>query len=62
MELSLDEGRKPGTNTWTITSDERLKNIIGSYDKGLEELLKLEPIKYNYKNVGDQKFNDQVLQ
>ncbi|MFM9988197.1 hypothetical protein [Flavobacterium sp.] len=27
FELSLDQGRKPGTNTWTIVSDERLKNI-----------------------------------
>jgi len=61
FELSLDEGRKPSTNLWTITSDDRLKNIEGSYTKGLKEILQLQPIKYHYKNVGDRKFSDAVL-
>lgn len=61
FELSLDQGRKPGTNTWTVVSDERLKNIEGSYNKGLKELLQLNPIVYHYKNVGSRIFKDQVL-
>lgn len=27
FELNLDQGRKPSTNTWIITSDARLKDI-----------------------------------
>lgn len=62
FELSLDEGRKPSTTTWTTTSDSRLKNIEGEYKKGLEEVLQLEPITYYYKNVGERKFEDEVLE
>ncbi|MBN4062349.1 tail fiber domain-containing protein, partial [Bacteroidales bacterium AH-315-I05] len=51
FELSLDQGRKPATNTWTIVSDERLKNIEGAYTKGLNEILQLKPITYHYKNL-----------
>ncbi|MBL4753238.1 MAG: tail fiber domain-containing protein [Flavobacteriales bacterium] len=61
FELSLDEGRKPATGTWTIVSDERLKNIEGSYTKGLSEILQLQPITYRYKNVGERKFPEEVL-
>ena len=61
FELGLDQGRKPSTNTWTITSDERLKNIEGDYSKGLKEILLLHPISYHYKNVGEKTFNPQVL-
>lgn len=61
FELSLDQGRKPGTNTWTIVSDARLKNIDGSYTKGLKEILQLQPITYHYKNVGERKFEEEVL-
>jgi hypothetical protein len=61
FELSLDQGRKPSTNTWTITSDERLKDIHGPYTKGLNEILKLNAITYNYKNVGERTFDPEVL-
>lgn len=61
LELALDQGRKPGTNTWTIVSDERLKNINGKYTKGLNELLQLTPITYNYKNVGERNFQNDIL-
>ena len=62
FELSLDQGRKPGTSTWTITSDERLKTIHGNYSKGLEEILKLQPITYNYVNSGKRTFEEKMLQ
>lgn len=62
FELSLDQGRKPSTSTWTITSDARLKNINGSYKKGLNEILQLNPITYQYKNVENRKFSDKVLE
>ncbi len=61
LELSLNEGRKPGTNTWTIVSDRRLKTINGSYTKGLNEILQLNPIRFNYKNNGERTFEKEVL-
>ena len=61
LQLSLDEGRKPGTNTWTIASDQRLKTINGTYTKGLNEILQLNPIRFNYKNVGERTFEKEVL-
>ncbi|HLF64261.1 MAG TPA: tail fiber domain-containing protein [Saprospiraceae bacterium] len=61
FELSLDEGRKPSTSTWTITSDERLKNIDGDYTKGLNEILQLEPVRYHYKNGANRAFGPDVL-
>ncbi len=61
FELSLNEGRKPGTTTWTIVSDQRLKTINGNYTKGLTEILQLNPIRFNYKNVGERKFEQKVL-
>lgn len=61
LELGLDQGRKPGTSSWTIVSDERLKTINGKYEKGLNELLQLQPIRYNYKNTEDRSFDPKVI-
>ncbi|HPF98317.1 MAG TPA: tail fiber domain-containing protein, partial [Mangrovimonas sp.] len=61
LELSLDEGRKPASSTWTITSDARLKNVTGDYHKGLTEIIALKPIRYNYKNTDKRTFEQDVL-
>ena len=61
LELSADEGRKPSTSTWTIVSDARLKNIDGSYTKGLADILQLNPITYHYKSVGKRQFDEKAL-
>ncbi len=61
FQLSLDEGRKPATSTWTIVSDQRLKNINGKYTKGLNEIIQLNPVRYNYKNTGTRNFEQEVL-
>lgn len=61
FELSFDQGRKPGTNTWTVVSDQRLKTINGNYTKGLNEILQLNPIRFNYKNVGERTFEKEIL-
>lgn len=62
LELGLDQGRKPGTNTWTIVSDERLKTIEGPYKKGLKELMQLNAIVYHYKNAEGRTFPKEVLE
>lgn len=62
FELSLNEGRKPTSNTWTIPSDARLKNVDGIYQKGLTEILQLKPIRYHYKNTDKKSFESEVLE
>ncbi len=49
LQLSTDSAAKPGTSTWTIASDERLKDIRAPFTRGLNELMGLNTIYFNYK-------------
>jgi hypothetical protein len=40
---------KPGGGTWSVFSDERLKNIKGTFNTGLNALMQLRPVRYEYK-------------
>jgi len=40
---------KVGGGSWAVYSDNRLKTIAGTFDAGLNEVLKLQPIRYRYK-------------
>jgi hypothetical protein len=40
---------KPGGGSWAVFSDKRLKNIKGNYNNGLASILKLQPLRYQYK-------------
>ncbi len=40
---------KPGGGTWAVFSDERLKNIRGKYTSGLNVVMRLQPLRYEYK-------------
>ena len=48
LQLSTDSAAKPSTNTWTIASDARIKNVTGEYTKGLDAVCALRPITYKY--------------
>lgn len=50
LQLSTDSAAKPGTSTWTIASDERLKDIRAPFTRGLEEILGLNTIYFKYKS------------
>lgn len=52
LELSLDSAQKPTTNTWTITSDRRVKKDIRPYTKGLEAILSIQPVEYHFNGKG----------
>jgi hypothetical protein len=52
LQLSTDSAAKPSTNTWTIASDERLKTVLGDYEKGLDEICALRPVRYEYNGLG----------
>jgi hypothetical protein len=40
---------KPGGGSWTVFSDERLKNIKGRFTSGLNAVMQLQPLRYEYK-------------
>ncbi|MFK5856749.1 MAG: tail fiber domain-containing protein [Bacteroidota bacterium] len=40
---------KPGGGSWAVFSDARSKENVENYSKGLDELLQLRPVSYNYK-------------
>lgn len=40
---------KPGGGDWLASSDARLKDIRGSYERGLEDVLQLNAVRFNYK-------------
>jgi hypothetical protein len=48
LSLSANSAAKPSTNTWTVTSDERVKTNINQYTKGLETILAINPVTYDY--------------
>ena len=48
LELSTDSAAKPSTNTWTISSDSRIKTNVRSYTKGLETIKQINPVSYDY--------------
>jgi hypothetical protein len=52
LHLSADSAAKPGTATWTVASDARLKTDIYPYSKGLADILRLNPISYRYNGNG----------
>lgn len=48
LQIVSDSAAKPSTNTWTITSDVRVKENINPYEKGLETILAINPVTYDY--------------
>lgn len=40
---------KPGGGSWSASSDARLKNINGTYESGLSEIIRLNPVRFHYK-------------
>ncbi len=51
LTLNSDMATKPGTATWTVTSDQRLKKNIKSYQRGLEEIISIDPVTFQYNGI-----------
>jgi len=48
--LSVNGGAsKSGGGSWSVFSDERLKNIKGPFTSGLKAVMQLQPIRFEYK-------------
>ena len=43
--------QKPGGGNWTASSDERVKKSSAPYTTGLDTILKLDPIEYQYNGL-----------
>jgi hypothetical protein len=43
------KGYQPGGGAWGATSDARIKNELGDYPRGLDDIAALRPIYYTYK-------------
>ena len=54
LQLSIDSAAKPGTNTWTIASDERLKKNIKTLEGALDKMLMLHGVTFEWKKPEKQ--------
>ena len=52
LQLQNNSAFKPGGNTWSTSSDARVKKDIVSFTDGLDVLNKIRPIKYKYNGKG----------
>lgn len=52
--LATDSAAKPGTNTWTIWSDRRLKKNITPLDGALDRLLQLQGVTFYWRDPASQ--------
>ncbi len=53
LELSIDDAAKPNGGMWTAASDRRLKTNIKDFNIGLDAILKIRPVTYNYNGKLD---------
>jgi hypothetical protein len=48
LEVNGTAGKTDG-GVWSVSSDERLKDVTGHYESGLEQILELKPVRFFYK-------------
>jgi hypothetical protein len=51
FELGTDQQayKSGGSNSWIVTSDARIKNVVGDYKNGLAAVVSLKPVRYTFK-------------
>ncbi|PSR00773.1 MAG: hypothetical protein BRD50_09635, partial [Bacteroidetes bacterium SW_11_45_7] len=48
-QLEVDgDAAKPSGSSWTVTSDARLKKNVSSYKDGLSDIMKIDPVNFQY--------------
>lgn len=50
LSVSGDADKSAGGTSWGVFSDERLKDIKGSYSRGLSAVMGLRPVRFSYKS------------
>lgn len=46
LHLAADSAAKPTSTTWTVSSDARVKEIVGPYTRGVADIMTLQPKRY----------------
>jgi hypothetical protein len=49
FSISSATAYKTGGGSWTATSDERIKDVDGDYELGLDAITQLRPVRYRYR-------------
>jgi hypothetical protein len=52
LHLGSDDAAKPGSNTWTVASDRRLKKEIKQFTDGLSLINRVNPVWFKYNGLG----------
>lgn len=52
LQLGTDDAFKPSTSVWGVLSDRRLKDNIHPFTDGLNVVLKMKPVWFNYNGLG----------
>jgi hypothetical protein len=52
LQLGTDDAYKPGTSTWGVLSDRRVKQDINPFTDGLNVVLKMQPVWFTYNGLG----------
>jgi hypothetical protein len=63
LSVNGDANKSVGGGSWQVFSDERLKTMKGQFSSGLNALMKLQPIRYEYKKdnaLGLQSGGEQI--
>lgn len=60
LHLSQNSAAKPTSNTWTVSSDERLKTDIETLDGSLQKLLALRGVSYRWRDPAAQGGHDGI--
>jgi hypothetical protein len=61
FSVTTGSADKPGGGTWGSFSDARIKNVLSEYKHGLNEILQITPINYQYSEASKLKKEDQEI-
>tara|TARA_R110000737_G_scaffold197900_1_gene218084 strand:+ start:2529 stop:4463 length:1935 start_codon:yes stop_codon:yes gene_type:complete len=53
LHLGFDSAAKPGSSSWTVSSDRRLKKDITEFTDGLDIISAIEPVWFTYNGLAD---------
>jgi len=61
LQLSQNSAAKPGGGSWANFSDIRLKKNVRNYEKGLNKLMQINPVIYQYSNYSGLPTNEDFV-
>ncbi len=61
LQLSTNSAGKPGSSSWTVVSDARLKKNVSGFSDGLSLVNQLKPVRYNYSGEAGMPADEQFV-